>query len=254
VALEVVSDITPQRSSPGKREFDMKKDPAIFAIVPHGVFPFAIGFSSLPQLAVDVLGFYRPVVASATRFLPMVNTIIRWLGGVDASPTAVSQALTTPPSRIGISPGGIAEMFEGYPKPGRHPNEECTILSNRKGFLKMALRHQIPVVPIYCFGSSKLMKRLQMPAVVERVSNLVRVSVCLFFGRWGLPIPFRSRLLYVVGEPIMPPAGVGLGGEDSAEFREGVNAMHAKFCKELTRIFDQHKHAYGWDHKTLRIV
>jgi hypothetical protein len=33
---------------------------------------------------------------------------------------------------MGLAPGGISEMFEGYPKLGRHPNEECVILIHAK--------------------------------------------------------------------------------------------------------------------------
>jgi len=82
VAFEVVSDVPPSVGGERGVGFDRRRDPAIYAIVPHGVFPFALGFSFLPQAAVDVFGSFRPVVATATRFLPFVNTIIRWTGGV----------------------------------------------------------------------------------------------------------------------------------------------------------------------------
>jgi len=52
--------------------------------------------------------------------------------------------------RIAVVPGGIEEIFEGYPKSSAHPNEEYAIV--RKGFLRLAVKHGIPVVPIYCFG------------------------------------------------------------------------------------------------------
>ena len=142
-------------------------------------------------------------------------------------------------------------MFEGYPKPLTHRDDECTILRSRKGFIRMALKHGVPVIPVYCFGASKMLKRLQLPAFVENLSKLLRVSICIFFGRWGLPIPFRQKLMYVMGSPIFPPASNAEPG--SAEFRDQVNDMHGRFCTELSDIFDRHKGSYGWDHKTLRI-
>ena len=105
---------------------------------------------------------------------------------------------------IGLAPGGISKMFEGYPKLGRHPNEKCVILNSRKGFIKMALKHNLPVVPIYCFVSSALMERLHFP-FLEKMSNLLRVSMCIVYEVCGLPIPFRKKLLYVVGKQIHPP-------------------------------------------------
>jgi len=160
----------------------------------------------------------------------------------DASRPSVDQALSQG-ERVGIVPGGIAEIFEGYPKASTHPNEEYSIV--RKGFLRMAIRHQVPVVPVYCFGATKMMHRLHLP-ILERLSLLLRISIVVFFGKWGLPIPFRQRLLYVMGQPILPP--------NSGNEEERVNEMHQRFCNELMRLFDRHKEAYGWAHKTLKLL
>jgi hypothetical protein len=165
-------------------------------------------------------------------------------------------------SRIGIVPGGIAEMFECYPKPNTLPHEEYSIV--RKGFLRMAVKHGIPVIPIYVFGATKMFKRLQLPAL-ERLSLLLRVSLVVFFGAWGLPIPFRQRLLYVMGQPIMPASldSIGNGGGANnditnavaiAGVEQQVDDMHARFCDELLRLFDRHKEAYGWGHKSLKLL
>ena len=150
-------------------------------------------------------------------------------------------------SRIGLAPGGIAEMFEGYPKNLTHPDEEYTIV--RKGIMRMAVEHGVPIIPVYCFGSTKLLKRVQLPDIVEKISLLLRVSLVLFRGKWGLPIPFRQRLMYVIGQPIFPPSISGNSGAGVEEDR--IDEMHARFCAELTRIFDRHKGSYGWSHKSL---
>jgi hypothetical protein len=180
----------------------------------------------------------------------------------DASRSAVDQALFEG-SRIGIVPGGIAEMFEGYPKPSTLPHEEYSIV--RKGFLRLAVKHGVPVIPVYVFGATKMFKRLQLP-VLERLSLFFRVSLVVFFGAWGLPIPFRQRLLYVMGQPIMPSSLVGGGGGGGANMNDNtgtlavagveqqVDDMHARFCDELLRLFDRHKESYGWGHKTLKLL
>jgi hypothetical protein len=180
VAMEVISE-----ASDGKKHnFDMKKDQAIFAIIPHGIIPIPLGFAAIPKLAIDVFGEIRPVVASATRFVPGFRTMLEWVGCIDANRSSVEKALSKG-HRIGVSPGGIAEMFEGYPKPDRHPNDECAILKNRKGFVRMALKNEIPLVPVYCFGGAKLFRRLQLPMVVEKLSNFLRISIVVVFGKFG---------------------------------------------------------------------
>ncbi len=95
------------------KKFDMKNDQAIFAVVPHGIVPVSLCFATLPQLALETIGEFRPVVASATRFLPALRSLMEWLGCVDATRTSVQRALSNG-DRIGVSPGGIAgKIFEG---------------------------------------------------------------------------------------------------------------------------------------------
>lgn len=94
-----------------------------------------------------------------------------------------------------------------------------------------------------------MFRRLNLP-ILDRISSLLRASIVVFFGVWGLPIPFRQRLLYVVGNPITPPSATEAGiGEQQA-----VDKMHKQFCCELLRIFDRHKEAYGWGHKSLTLL
>lgn len=280
IAYEVVSEASTKDSA---SKFDMKKDQAIFAFVPHGIFPFSIAFAALPQIAVDAFGAFRPVVASATRLLPALRTLMEWLSSVDATRESVQRALTKG-DRIGICPGGIAEMFEGYPKAGRSPNDECALLKTRKGFVRLALKNNVPLIPVYCFGGNKMFKRLQLPKAVEKISNFLRISIIFLFGKYGeiilkalfemnincnvhnksqsffdfsltgLPIPLQQRLLYVIGNPIHPPILDTSYDENSEEFREMVDKLHSKFCDELIGIFERHKHRYGWGHKTLRLV
>jgi len=148
-------------------------------------------------------------------------------------------------------------MFLSYPKPFTHPNEEYALLSSRKGFIKLALEHNLPVIPIYCFGSSQMFQQVNIfPRFFEALSKWLRISLILFYGRWGLPIPFRTKLLYIIGNPIFPDLGGGGGGGDGdgGDGGDGVDDMHARFCQEVQRLFDRHKESYGWADKTLKIV
>jgi 1-acyl-sn-glycerol-3-phosphate acyltransferase len=223
---------------------DFTKEQAILTVSPHGIFPFSLALAAVSEMSEQAFGKFRAVVASATQMIPFVRDVLIWLRAVDASRLSVDQALSEG-SRIGIAPGGISEMYEGYPKPGAHPDDEYAII--RKGIVRLAIKHNVPIIPVYCFGSTKLLHRLQLPSIVEQISLLLRASFVIFFGQWGLPIPFRQKLLYVLGQPIFPPQNIG-------DLSEQVNQMHSKFCEELMRIFDRHKEAYGWGHKTLKIL
>lgn len=172
----------------------------------------------------------------------------------DASKPAVNRALARG-DRIGVVPGGIAEMFEGYPKPGTHPDEEYAIV--RKGIFKMAIQHGVPVLPVYCFGGSKITRRLQLPSFIEKLSLIFRTSLVVLYGQWGLPIPFRQKLLYVLGRPIYPEPSQHMGHDRtliSKNLDGQVEEMLQKYIAEMLRIFDRQKDSYGWAHKKLRII
>jgi hypothetical protein len=77
VAFEVIAD-----NPASLKSFDVKKDQAIFAISPHGIFPFALGFAALPDLASRAFGSFRPVVATATALVPFLSTILSWINAV----------------------------------------------------------------------------------------------------------------------------------------------------------------------------
>ena len=257
VGFSVLKDHGKARYKTIHPEFDMKTSPAMFAFIPHGIFPFGLAFSCLPEHGYQsTWGPFRPVVATATKLFPFVPTLISWMGGIDASRNSVSEALSTHPQRIGISPGGIAEMFETFPKPGFHPNDEAALLKDRMGMFKLALQHKLPIVPVYVFGATKMFRRVQLPQFIESFSRMFKISICLFFGKLGLPIPFRQRLMYVMGKTIFPPLADGedFSMLDSGDFNQRAQDMHDAFCEEIIRIFDRNKEHYGWANKTLRIV
>lgn len=89
IAYEVITDVDYSQflrettnPSSSNTSFDVKNDPAILALIPHGVFPFSIAFAAMPEVAQNAFGIFRPVVATATAFFPYVNMFLSWLGKV----------------------------------------------------------------------------------------------------------------------------------------------------------------------------
>jgi Diacylglycerol acyltransferase len=225
---------------------DIAHQPAILGISPHGIFPFGLAFAALTEASAQVFGSFRAVVATATQLLPWVRDVLRWVRAVDASRPSVERALHHK-ERIGLAPGGIAEISQT-------PSDTQEDAIIRKGIFRLALKYNVPIVPIYCFGSSMLLKRWNMPWM-EKLGVMLRISLVVFFGKWGLPIPFRQRLVYVMGNPIYPSCqqqSVGGVKLDDAQ----VDDMYQRYCQELLRIFDRHKQSYakGWENKNLSIL
>jgi diacylglycerol O-acyltransferase 2, plant len=72
-------------------------------------------------------------------------------GGAVPATASHARGLLTSGHSVGIHIGGIAEMFEA------HPDKEVVHLSRRRGFLRFAVQHGVPVVPMYHFGNSTIL-------------------------------------------------------------------------------------------------
>ena len=151
---------------------------------------------------------------------------------------------------VGVTPGGIAEMYLGFPQPGCAPDEEFAMLRNRKGFVRLALQHGSVLVPVFCFGASSIFSRIVLPPWIETMSRALRASIMLFYGKWGLPIPWEAPLTYALGEHI--PCGSGKGG--ALPSVEEVDWVHNVFVRSLERAFELNKAVAGQAGKTLRVV
>ena len=59
--------------------------------------------------------------------------------------------------------------------------------------------------------------------------------------------PYRKPVLVACGEPIMCP-------QTDAPSAELINEYHAKLMAGYMQVFEQHKAAYGWGDRTLKLV
>lgn len=222
-----------------------KDQQSVFAIYPHGIVPLTLGLTAFGRLN-TLFNELRIVVATATRLVPVFSHVLRLGGAVDASQASVDATLAAGNS-IGITPGGIAEMFWGYPQPGCHPNEEYAVLRHRKGFVRMAIQHGCALIPVFVFGGSKLYKRVVAPQFLVDLSRRLQTSLLLFYGKYGLPIPFQVPMTYAVGPAIQTMV-------NAAPTPEEVDFVHNCFVAALRGTFEEHKTAYGWAHKRLVVV
>jgi hypothetical protein len=124
----------------------------IFACQPHGVLSFCGICSSIKS---DVQ--YRKMnsaVASSLLNFPILKNVMGIFTLIDASAKSLTKVLREKAGIEGsvvLYVGGIAEIF----KTSRL--EERLHLSQRKGFIKLALREGVDIVPVYLFGNTSIL-------------------------------------------------------------------------------------------------
>lgn len=157
--------------------------------------------------------------------VPVVRRLASAVGIVDGT-QANTDALLGAGELVLVLPGGLREALK--PRELRYR----MLWGNRYGFVRAAMRSHAPLVPLACVGGDEL---------IDLVGDAYARG-----KRWHLPIPLprpahllaplhRSRLRFVVGEPI-PTAGDPEDGATVRRLRREVEgALHELLEEELAQ-------------------
>jgi hypothetical protein len=145
-------------------------------------------YETLPHLAPNI----RTLAATVLFRLPLVREFALWTGCIDASRAVASKALRAGRSIL-VLPGGEAEQIRTV-----HGKEKL-YLNKRKGFIKIALRNGVPIVPVYVFGASDYY-HTWFVGYGLRLWIMKKLGICitLAFGLYGstvCPIPVETTIV-----------------------------------------------------------
>jgi 1-acyl-sn-glycerol-3-phosphate acyltransferase len=221
--------------------------PQIMVAPPHGVFPYGnlLAMIAWPTFAGH---HFQGLAANAALAVPIFKQTLRGMGVIDASRSSARRALENYPYTIGISTGGVAEVFETTLA------DECILLKERVGLIKLAIRTGADLVPCYMFGNTKLLSCWAGEGIpngrniLEKVSRKVGFALIILYGRWGLPIPRRLPVLAVKGKAI-PTFHI----KCEEPTMEQIRKVQDQLIAEMQELFDKYRHLYGWDDKRLVI-
>lgn len=170
----------------------------VFAIFPHGTHcDFRVAMDGMLDQVFPNLDKIRTLAASVLFAIPVVREIALWTGCVDARRKVADNVLKKGYSIV-VLPGGEAEQIRTVYQ------QEAVWLKNRKGFIKLAMRHSIPVVPCYAFGTTDCYKTSDW-LFQARLALQKSTGICIPFatGKWGsifCPLPSKSTLVF--GDPL----------------------------------------------------
>ncbi len=178
--------------------------------------------------------------------LPAVGNALMSLGAVRASHSCADRALAEG-RKVVVFPGGNFEAFRKYS--ARHRID----FGGKTGFAKLAIRNQVPVVPVLSIGGHEtffVLHRGEKIAELFGVKKYLRSeSFPIFLGLpWGIGIgpifhlPLPAKMLIEVGDPIpiddYPP---------EAEFDEDkVTDLAVRVETCLQEMMDRRARERGW--------
>ena len=217
------------------REENQGRVKYLFCYHPHGIY--AIGLFSLVFRHASGFSQLFPTgrkgvlvgVASALLHVPVLGRLVSWFGFIPASNASLDLACETNRDVV-IVPGGIAEMTLV-----QQSGVERLYLQSRRGFIRLAIRHGRPLVPVYCFGETSVFQQYGcFQRTRQWLSRKLKISIVFFRGRNCTLVPRRVPLNVVIGTPIH----VMKSKEPTDEY---VEMIHKKYTEDLINMFDRHK-------------
>jgi len=199
----------------------------MFACHPHGLIPFGWMCIFQSQFA------NSPLVAGASIIfrLPVMRDMTLWAGGINATDSAISNAFQKGRS-VALFPGGVREMM--LSKPG---NDVC-IVNKSRGFARLAIEHQVDIVPVFSFSEQNVYaQQLLGPVWFQKwLKKLFGFYAFVPRGReWFGILPNLDRLTVVCGSPIRITSS-------SAD----VEVIHRQYYDELMNLIRNSKDRLGF--------
>lgn len=155
--------------------------------------------------------------------IPIYSAILKWIGSVTASNENLRASLKEGSCAVVVD--GIAGMYVN------EPTKEMVKFSGRKGFIRAAVETGTPIIPVYQFGNSQMLKLL--PKSLEHIARKWKCAMGLIVGRYGLPIPKRITVMSVLGEAI-PVEKID---KTDPRFNQVVDEVQQKVCDEIQRVY-----------------
>lgn len=208
---------------------------------PHGTLIFQRCFWR-SELTTDVFrrGF-RMLAASVLFRIPVVREMTLFFGGVDASRKNCESLLRRGASIV-LFPGGLDEM------PRAADGADAPVhVRTRTGFIRLAVKHGVPVVPTFCFGELEAVSAVSpLPSAIAKwLRRNFRMSTTAFIGRWMLPMPHRVPFYLCIGKPISVKQCSDL--DAIAE----VERVHDLYKQELKAIYEANRERCGYSGRAL---
>jgi 1-acyl-sn-glycerol-3-phosphate acyltransferase len=220
--------------------WDLLPEPPALLIGIHSGAPFVWDAWTVGLQWWRRFGDERPLHGTAHDALmatPLVGTYFRKMGVLPAAQDSIAGALAAGRD-VALWPGGEVDSLRPWVR------RDDAILGGRRGFVRMAIRAGVPIVPISTVGGPDSMPVLfsgRRLARALRLDRLARIKMFPFAiqAPWGvapallpeLPLPAKIRTAFQ--EPVELDSD-----PDRAEDDAYVDAMYDEVCARIQRGMD----------------
>ena len=212
--------------------FDVLRDTETSLIVAYHGGPWTFDLWMLGDRMHDELGYFpRAVWHWIWWAIPGLHQAVTGLGGLRGAPGEEEiDELKARGEHLVVAPGGMREAMRPFWDDGR------VDLGDRRGYLRLALRYDLPIIPVVATGLDATCVGLNDGyRTSRRVFGRGDLPAWLAFGIggiWPLALPFPAKIRQRIGEPIRLDA-LGAGREE-----EDLERAHARVATTLQAMLD----------------
>jgi 1-acyl-sn-glycerol-3-phosphate acyltransferase len=213
--------------------FALLRETETSLIVAYHGGPWTFDLWMLGDRMRDELGYFpRAVWHRLWWAIPGLRAAVGELGGLRGAPTqAEIDDLRARGEHLVVAPGGMREAMRPFWDEGR------VDLGHRRGYLRLALRYDLPIIPVVATGLDATFVGLNDGyRTSRRVFGRGDLPAWLALGIggiWPLALPFPAKIRQRIGEPIRlesPGAGAPEDGE--------VERAHERVTTTLQAMLD----------------
>lgn len=220
------------------------KEHYISVWVPHGIIPFA-GIAVGPMFDAVAPEYYgRSVQQPIVTRLPGLRQLFSVFRSVKADKHSLMRVLKRG-DNISIWTGGLAELFVS------DPNREIIYMKTRKGFVKLAITSGSHITPYYCFGNNHMFTSTNASAgeksLLATLSRKIGASLTFFWGRYFLPLPYRTPVTVVRGRKIEVK-------QSDHPSQEEIERVHSEVVETVKGLHEKYKHVAGPQHANKTLI
>ena len=169
--------------------------------------------------------------------IPVVGPFLRRIGAIPAGGQAAEQ---------GLAEGGLVLVYPGGDREACRPwtQRDKVDLGEHKGFIRLALRAGVPVVPVVAHGSHDAIVIVSRGERLARTLGLHRLRIKVFpilLGPYGLttiltpPLPMPSAITV----EFLPPVDWTSYGPEAADDEAVVAACYEEITTAMQRALDR---------------
>jgi 1-acyl-sn-glycerol-3-phosphate acyltransferase len=215
--------------------WDRLPDPPALLIGIHSGAPFVWDAWTIGAQWWRHFGSERPLHGTAHDALmamPGIGTYFRKMGVLPAAPDSIASALAAGHD-VALWPGGEKDSLRPWTK------RDEAILAGRMGFIRLAIRSAVPIVPIATVGGPDSMpvlttgRRLAKVTGLDKIARIKVLPIALQIP-WGLSpallpeIPLPTKIRTAFQDPIELDSD-----PDRAEDREYVEGKYREVCDSI---------------------